>query len=421
MATDATATEKGAEQEIDLRSRPAVDLTGDTTGDASFDSTFDWAFDVPCFHEELARLRRDHPVARVPFHGGSAYLLTRHEHVEGAFRDEATFPAEAAYRLHSEPVMGRTLQCMTGAEHTRNRALVSPAFRARLMPGYVAPILAPVAHQLVDRIAANGEADLVAEFTKQFPFTVITRLLGIPERNEGDIQKWALALLSFPWDPDGALAASRDFTSYLGPIVAQRRDDPGDDLISTLATTEVDGEGLTDDEIFSFIRVLFPAGADTTYLGLGTLMYALMTHPDAMDRVRREPEARHAAIEEALRWEPPVSLMPRFAPIDTDEFGTPIRGGNQILFGVAAANRDPAQFPEPDRYDIDRDPSMSLTFGIGMHFCVGAHLARAELATALDVFLERFDDLTLVEDAATRFVGSVLRGPDSLPVRFTLS
>ena len=253
------------------------------------------------------------------------------------------------------------------------------------MPGYVEPILAPVAHELVDRLSARGEADLVAEFTKQFPFTVITRLLGIPERNEGDIQRWALALLSFPWDPEGALAASRDFTDYLTPIVAERREAPGDDLISTLATTEVDGERLTDDEIFSFIRVLFPAGADTTYLGLGTLMYALMTHPEAMDRVRRDPESRRAAIEEALRWEPPVSVMPRFAPVDTDEFGTPIRGGNQILFGVAAANRDPDQFPEPDRYDLDRDPSMSLTFGIGMHFCVGAHLARAELATALDV------------------------------------
>jgi cytochrome P450 len=385
----------------------------------AFDSTHDFAFDVPGFHEELARLRRDRPVALVPFHGGAAYLLTRHEHVEMAFRDEATFPAEAAYRLHSEPVMGRTLQCMTGAEHTRNRALVSPAFRSRLMPGYVEPILAPVAHELVDRIAERGGADLVTEFTEQFPFTVITRLLGIPARNEGDIQRWAHALLSFPWDPDGALAASRDFTDYLTPIVAERRENPGDDLISTLATTEVDGDRLTDDEIFSFIRVLFPAGADTTYLGLGTLMYALMTHPEAMDRVRRDPESRRAAIEEALRWEPPVSLMPRFAPVDTEEFGAPIRAGNQILFGVAAANRDPSQFPEPERYDLDRDPSMSLTFGIGMHFCVGAHLARAELATALDVFLERLDDLQLVPQAPTRFVGSVLRGPDTLPVRFT--
>jgi cytochrome P450 len=390
-----------------------------TESATAFDSTFDFAFDVPDFHEELARLRRDRPVALVPFHGGAAYLLTRHADVEAAFRDEATFPAQAAYTLHSEPVMGRTLQCMTGDEHTRNRALVSPAFRSRLMPGYVEPILAPVAHELVDRIASRGEADLVAEFTKEFPFTVITRLLGIPPRNEGDIQRWALALLSYPWDPEGALAASREFTAYLQPIVEERRSAPGDDLISTLATTEVDGTRLTDDEIFSFIRVLFPAGADTTYLGLGTLMYALMTHPDAMDRVRRDASSRRAAIEEALRWEPPVSLMPRFAPTDTDRFGAPIRGGNQILFGVAAANRDPGQFPEPERYDLDRDPSMSLTFGIGMHFCVGAHLARAELATALDVFLERFDELELHPNAPTRFVGSVLRGPDTLPVRFT--
>ena len=152
-------------------------MTVDATVAAStdeLDSEHDFAFDVPGFHEELARLRREHPVARVPFHGGTAYLVTRYEDVEQAFRDEATFPAEAAYRLHSEPVMGRTLQCMTGPEHTRNRALVSPAFRARLMPGYVEPILAPVAHRLVDAIAERGEADLVETFTRQYPFTVIT-------------------------------------------------------------------------------------------------------------------------------------------------------------------------------------------------------------------------------------------------------
>jgi len=184
--------------------------------DSSFDSTFDFAYDVPEFHDELARLRRDKPVALVPFHGGAAYLLTRHADVEEAFRDEATFPAQAAYTLHSEPVMGRTLQCMTGDEHTRNRALVSPAFRARLMPGYVEPILAPVAHELVDRVAGRGEADLVAEFTREFPFTVITRLLGIPPRNEGDIQRWALALLSYPWDPEAALEVRTLFTAIAG-------------------------------------------------------------------------------------------------------------------------------------------------------------------------------------------------------------
>jgi cytochrome P450 len=382
-------------------------------------SEHDFALDVPDFHDELSRLRREHPVAFVPFHGGTAYLLTSYRDVERAFLDEATLPAEAAYRLHSEPVMGRTLQCMTGREHTRNRALVFPAFRARLMPDYVDPILAPAAHRLIDQFVERGHADLVTEFTKQYPFTVITRLLGIPPRNEGDIQRWALALLTYPWDPDNALAASREFTEYLTPIVASRRENPGDDLISTLATAIVDGEQLSDEEIFSFIRVLFPAGADTTYLGLGSLLYALMTHPDAMDRVRRDPESRRLAIEEALRWQPPVSLMPRFAPVDTDQFGSLIPAGSHVLFGIAAANRDPAVFADPDRFDIDRENKGTLTFGFGMHFCVGAHLARAELATALDVVLERLDDLQLVADAPTRFVGSVLRGPDTLPVTFT--
>jgi cytochrome P450 len=382
-------------------------------------SEHDFALDVPGFHEELARLRRDHPVAYVPFHGGTAYLLTRYDDVERAFLDEATLPAEAAYRLHSEPVMGRTLQCMTGREHARNRALVFPAFRARLMPDYVAPILAPVAHRLIDGFIERGRVDLVSEFTKQYPFTVITRLLGIPPRNEGDIQRWAIALLTFPWDPDGALAASREVTEYLTPIVAERREHPGDDLISTLATAVVDGERLSDEEIFSFVRVLFPAGADTTYLGLGSLLYALMTHPDAMARVRAEPESRRLAIEEALRWEPPVSVMPRFAPVDTDQFGPLIPANSHVLFGVAAANRDPSVFDDPDRFDIDRQGKGNLTFGFGMHYCVGAHLARAELAAALDVILERLDDLRLDDDAPTRMVGSVLRGPDTLPVTFT--
>jgi cytochrome P450 len=383
-----------------------------------FASPHDFALDVPGFHDELRRLREETPVALVPFHGTSAYLLTRYADVEQAFLDEATMPAQAAYELHSEPVMGRTLQCMTGKEHTRNRALVFPAFRARLMPGYVEPILAPAAHRLIDQFVERGEADLVAEFTKQYPFTVITRLLGIPPRNEGDIQRWALALLSYPWDPENALAASREFTDYLQPIVARRRDDPGDDLISMLATADVDGERLSDEEIFSFIRVLFPAGADTTFLGLGSLLYGLMTNPDAMARVREDHASRRLAIEEALRWEAPVSLMPRFAPVDTDQFGVRIPAGSHVLFGIAGANRDPSVFPEPDRFDIDRVNKGTLTFGFGMHFCVGAHLARAELATALDVILDRLDDLELSGAAPTHMVGSVLRGPDALPVRF---
>jgi len=376
------------------------------------------AEDVADFHAVLADLRRHRPVAPVVFHGQVAWLLTRYEDVERAFRDEETLPAEAAYRLHSEPVMGRTLQCMTGDEHARNRALVSPAFRARLMPDYVTPILEPVADQLVDTFIARGEADLVAEFTRQYPFTVITRLLGIPPRDDGDFQRWAHGLLSYPWDPEGGLAASAEFTSYLTPVVAERRRDPGADLLSTLATTAVDGERLSDEEIFSFIRVLFPAGADTTYRGLGSLLLALLDDPAAMATVRDDAGARRPAIEEALRWEPPVALMPRFAPVHTEQFGEPIPAGSPVLFGVAGANRDPDVFADPDRYVVDRDPKGLLTFGYGMHFCIGAHLARAEMATGLDVLLRRLDDIVLTDPERARVVGTVLRGPAALPVRF---
>jgi cytochrome P450 len=138
-----------------------------------------------------------------------------------------------------------------------------------------------------------------------------------------------------------------------------------------------------------------------------------------MDRVRRDSQSRRLAIEEVLRWEPPVALMPRFAPVDTDQFGPRIPAGSHVLFGIAGANRDPAVFPDPERFDMDRVNKGTLTFGFGTHFCVGAHLARAELSAALDVVLERLDDLRLVGTNPTRMVGSILRGPDTLPVTFT--
>jgi cytochrome P450 len=376
------------------------------------------AGDIPDLHQVLADLRHRRPVAPVTFHGERSWMLTRYDHVEAAFRDEETLPAEAAYRLHSEPVMGRTLQCMTGAEHARNRALVFPAFRARLMPDYVTPILEPVAHALIDDFVERGEADLVDAFTRQYPYTVITRLLGIPARDDGDFQRWAQALLSFPWDPQAALAASAEFTTYLTPVVAERRQDPGPDLLSTLATAEVDGSQLSNEEVFSFIRVLFPAGADTTYRGLGSLLLALMTHEGALAAVRQDPSARRLAIEEALRWEAPVALMPRFAPVETDQFGETIPAGSPVIFAVAGANRDPSVFDDPDRYVLDRDPKGLLTFGYGMHFCVGAHLARAEMAAGLDVVLSRLANLELTDPARARVSGTVLRGPEALAVRF---
>jgi cytochrome P450 len=311
---------------------------------------------------------------------------------------------------------------MRGDEHRINRALVSPAFRQRLMPGLVPPLLEPIAHELIDRFVHDGRADLVADFTSRYPFIVITRLLGLPRTSEDDIKRWALGMLDIQNRYDDAVQCSREFMQFVQPILEQRRTDPGDDLISTLATTEVEGQRLSDDEIFNFLRLLFPAGADTTYLGLGSTLHALLTNPDQMAIVLEDPAERcRWAGEEGIRLNPPTAWIPRVNPHDVVWHDIPIPAGAPMFLGIMAANRDPAVYPDPDRFDITRRPTTVMTFGFGLHFCLGAALARAELDVALRVILERLQNLRLVDDDGVRITGTIhhlLRGPNRLPVTF---
>lgn len=387
------------------------------------DDEFDYGLDCPVdFHERMRALRETRPAAWVRLYGRPTLLFSSYELVDAAFRDEATFPCQAYVTEEMIAAQGRNLLALTGEEHRRNRALVSPAFRARLMPGLVQPLLEPLAHELIDRFEPRGEADLVAEFTKVYPFRVIVDLLGLPGAVEDDIRRWALGMLSVNQDFDHAMTCSREFVDFVLPFVHERRRDPRGDLISMLATEELDGERLDDEEIFDFLKLLFPAGADTTYLGLGSTIYALLTNPDQLEHVLGDlaGECRWAA-EEGLRWAPPVSLQPRANPRDVVWHGIPVPGGTPLLFGVAPANRDPSVYPDPDRFDVSRRPTGLLTFGLGMHFCLGAHLARAEMDVALRVLLERLPNLRLVDDGNVRIgavIGSVLQGPNRLPVRF---
>ena len=375
--------------------------------------------DIADLHGALRALRGLGPVARCRYFGEPAHILTTYAAVEAAYRDDDTFPAAASFKEMTEPVLGRTLQSMHGAEHRRNRMLVSPYFRLRVMPGAVQPILEEVANEIIDGFAAKGEAELVEDFNRHFPGEVITRLVGMSGELGHDLQHLAHRLLNFPSDPEGAVAARDEITAMLGPIVARRRDEPRDDLVSMLATTEIDGERLTDEEIFSFIRLVFAAGTDTTFFGLGNLVYALLTDREQLERVQADPDSEvRWAVEEALRWESPVSMEPRRAPAATTWFGQPIEAGARVLFGIAAGNRDPEVFPDPDRYDVGRRPESIITFGIGAHFCLGAHLARAELVTCLRILLDRLPGLALADDDGVRIAGTVLRGPTALPVRF---
>lgn len=385
----------------------------------------DFAFeDAPRIHGILEELRSKKPYAVVPFAGAKAVLLLTHEVVAAAFKDELTFPASAMYPMTTGPVLGRTLQCMSGREHRINRAIASPPFRRNQIARYVAPVLEPLAHELIDRFVDRRSADLVPEFTARYPVLVISRLLGLPVADEATVHRWARDLFYYPLDPDAALRASREFTDYVSPFVAERRRNPGDDLISMLVTATAEGEALDDEQVLSFLRLLFPAGADTTMLALGNTLSALLTHPAQLRTVSSNPKEHvQWALWEGLRWEPPVGLLPRACPRATTWQGIEIPARTPMIFSINSALRDPAMYPDPHRFDITRREMTTLAFGQGPHTCAGTWLALAELDAALTALLQRLPALGLQDGAEgqariTSQVGVALRGPSALPVRW---
>lgn len=380
--------------------------------------------DVPDLHATLADLRAKRPYAVVRFGGARAVLLLTHELVSAAFKDEDTFPASATYRISTQPVLGKTLQCMQGQQHRINRGVATAPFRRTQVAKYVQPLLEPLAHELIDRFAADGQADLVAQFTTRYSVLVISRLLGLPVQDESTVHRWAHDLFYFPLDPEAAIRASREFTDYVSPILAERRQNPGDDLISVLVTETSEGEALDDEQVLSFVRLLFPAGADTTMLALGNTLSALLTHPDQLAVLDSDPtEFTQWAIWEGLRWEPPVGLLPRSCPNGVEWNEIRIPPATPMIFSINAAHRDPAVYDRPDDFDITRKKTVMLSFGQGPHSCAGNWLAIAELQTALALLRQRLPGLRLRDGAAADArvvsqVGTALRGPNALCVEW---
>ncbi|MEX2256174.1 MAG: cytochrome P450 [Acidimicrobiia bacterium] len=366
-------------------------------------------------HDALARLRARDGAAPVKLFGTDALLVTGYDDVREAFRDDAGLPGGATYRMHTEPVVGRTFISMDGTEHDRHRQLATPAFRSRAVSRFDEEALLPLAHELVDGFAAQGGADLVAQLTTVLPFYAITRKLGVPRASDEQMRIWADRMLTYPSDPEGAVGAARAFSAVIEPLLDARRAEPEADVLSELLAAEVDGRALDSDEVCSTIRLMFSVGATTTSHAMGNLLSALLHRPELLDRVRSEPELRAGAVHEILRWEPPVASLPRLAPQDAVVAGQEIPAGTMLLFGIAAANRDPAIWTdEPDRFDPARDPHDIVTFGFGQKFCPGAHLARREVLTVLDVVLERLPDLRLAETAGSVPVGGILRHATAL-------
>jgi cytochrome P450 len=309
---------------------------------------------------------------------------------------------------------------MDDPQHRRYRGLVSMAFRQKVLAQWEDELIARVAGELVDRFADRGHAELVREFTFPYPTQVIAGILGLPREDYRQFQRWSTAILSFFTKLDEAIAAAQELTEYIAAILVERRRQPRKDLISELAQAELDGERLSDEEIFSFLRLLLPAGVETTFRATGNLLFSLLSNPEQLDAVRNDRDLVPPAIEEALRLETPLLNITRLATKDAVIGEVPVPAGSTVMLMLAAANRDEERHSDPDRYNIFRaDPKPHISFGHGPHACLGLHLARLEMRTALNLLLDRLPDLRLDPNGDDPHIrGQVFRSPTSLPVLF---
>jgi cytochrome P450 len=378
----------------------------------------DFAWDaLPDLHERLDELRRHGPVVQVKYHGRPTWLILAHRELVKAFSDLQAFDSAEGYRQLIEPAMGRTLQMLSGKDHSNLRTLLIGPFLPPKVRSYVESILVPTITELLDRLEDQEEVEFVEAFTHPFPFRVVTRLLGIPVVDEPLFIKWAVKILDYPWDPEGSLAARRGFTEYSMNLIAERRRKPTDDFISMLVGAEVKGEKLDDEQILSTLRLLFPAGSDTTYKAAGSMFYCVLADPAAKAQIDEGEQARLSIVNEALRWQTATALLPRLASGDSQLGGVAIKKGDWLLFGITAANNDPEVFPDPRVFNPRRDHREVLSFGRGVHFCLGAQLARRELEVALRTVFARYPDIKLCPERPVEFVGGTLRGPRELWVR----
>jgi cytochrome P450 len=350
------------------------------------------------------------------------WVLFGYDGVFQAFRDDRTFTS-AEYDKTIGLVMGHTILAMGGKEHHDHRSLVAKAFRATALERWEPSVIAPVCHQLIDEIKYQGHADLVKALTFEFPTRIISVLLGLPPEDLDMFRRLSLDLISIPTDIMAGLSAAAELHGYFLDQVEQRRRKLTNDIIGDLVVAEIDGEKLTDEAIIGFLRLLLPAGLETTYRSSGNLLYLLLTHPEQLARVNRDRSLIPTAIEEGLRVETPLTMVMRTTTEEIDIGDKTIPAGAQVDLCVGSANRDEKRWPDSNKFDIGRKRQAHIAFAGGIHMCLGMHLARLETQVMLNSLLDRVTDLAFVPDDGTgeeaKIVGLTFRSPNKLPVTFT--
>ncbi|MFE9997341.1 cytochrome P450 family protein [Streptomyces avermitilis] len=406
-------------------------------------------------HSRYAQLRAEHPVQRVRLpHGAAAWLVTGGDEVRTALTDprlrndikhSGTWQADGGFAI------GRNMLQVDPPDHTRLRRLVAGTFTHRRIQA-MRPRVQRITDDLLDRVVPLGSADLVEALSFPLPVTVICELLGVPEADREAFRAWSAHMVAAT-DPQAATAAGQKMTEYLAGLIDDRRPAPasapddnrngplsahgahrpidgseggegGHDVLTALVRARDEEHGaLSSDELLGMAFLLLVAGHETTANLISSAVFLLLRHPDQLAALRADPSLMTGAVEETLRYEPPtLAVSYRYAAERLTLGGVDIPQGDPLVLSVAAANRDPAHFTDPDRFDIRRDPATTaahLSFGYGIHHCLGAPLARLEASIALHTLLRRCPDLRMDTEAGDpAWRPSLLRGLDRLPVRW---
>ena len=382
-----------------------------------------------------ARLRAEAPVCAVKLPDKqTAYLVTRYDDVAALLKDQrfakdmnsAMTPEQLRRQPWVPPMLRPMLQNMLDQDdpnHTRLRGLVHKAFTPRRVE-QMAERAQAVADGLLDAVEARGQIDLIQQYALPIPVTIIADMLGVPARDRHAFHRWSKAITGNTgtlWGMLLAIPTMMRFMGYIRRLVALRRADPQDDLLTALVQAEETGDQLSEDELVAMVMLLLIAGHETTVNLIGNGVLALLRSPEQLARLRADPALSKTAVEELLRYESPVEMATqRYARADVELVGAAIPRGSLVFGVLASANRDEAQFPRADELDLARAPNRHLAFGQGVHYCLGAPLARLEGQIAINTLLRRAPDLRLAAPGALRWrSGLVLRGLEALPLTFT--
>jgi cytochrome P450 len=383
----------------------------------------------PTRHAAFAELAATGPVQKVVlFTGVPAWVVTGYAEARELLAHPALVKVLSGPHMDAMPpdlhaAMDTHLLSINPPDHTRLRRLVTAAFTVRRVEA-LAPRVQEIADALLDDLAAAGAGgspvDLVDGFGFPLPITVITELLGIPPGDRADFRRWSsIAVNGAVHPPEVYVDAAASMVGYVRELIAAKRADPGEDLLSALIAVHEGSDRLSQDELTSMVFLLLVAGHETTVNLIVSGTYALLRHPDQLRLLRAEPERLPAAVEELLRYDSPVQVtIPAVAAAPIEVGGVTIPAGDVVLPALVPANRDPERFPAPDRLDVTRPSNPHMAFGHGLHHCLGAPLARLEGRIALGSLIARFPGLGLAEPAAepARNPGLLMNGLIALPV-----